>query len=60
MLFKSRDEKRKFGIMNFHKKFEMEMKKEYLWEFDAFGKCRQVLEQNGWNLPSKISQIDTF
>ena len=30
MLFKSRDEKRIFGIMNFQKNQEMEMKKEYL------------------------------
>ena len=30
MLFKSRDEKKIFGIMNFQKKLEMEMKKEYL------------------------------
>ena len=36
----------------------MEMKKEYLREFDAFGKCRQVLEQNGLNLAPKIWQID--
>ena len=31
----------------------MEMKKEYLRDFDAFGKFRQVLEENGRNLPSK-------
>ena len=30
MLFKSKDEKRIFGIMNFQKNLEMEMKKEYL------------------------------
>ena len=32
--------------MNFKKNLEIEMKKKYLREFDAFGKCRQVLEQN--------------
>ena len=37
----------------------MEMKKEYLREFDAFGKCRQGLEQNNRNMLPKISQIDT-
>ena len=37
MLFKSRDEKRMFVIMNFQKNLEMEMKKDYLRLFDAFG-----------------------
>ena len=35
------------------------MKKEYLREFDAFGKCRQILEQNGLIMVPKIVQIDT-
>ena len=41
MLFKSRDEKKIFGIMNFQKNLEMEIKREYLREFDG-----QVLVQN--------------
>ena len=45
MLFKSRDEKIIFGIMNFQKNLEMEMKKEYLREFDAFVKCHNIF----WN-----------
>ena len=41
MLFKSRDEKRIFGIMNFQKKSRNGNEKKYLREFDG-----QVLEQN--------------
>ena len=36
------------------------MKKEYLREFDAFGKCRQGLEQNRRYLVPKIWKIDTY
>ncbi len=36
----------------------MEMKKKYLREFDAFGKSRHVLIQNGRFLVPKIWQID--
>ena len=37
----------------------MEMKKEYLIEFDAFGKYRKGFEQNSRNILPKISQIYT-
>ena len=33
--------------MNFQKKSRNGNEKKYLREFDAFGNCRQVLEQNG-------------
>ena len=50
MLFKSRDEKRIFGIMNFQKKSRNGNEKRIFKEFDAFGKMyRQVLVQIGRN-----------
>ena len=43
--------------MNFQIKSRNGNEKEYFREFDAFGNCRQVLEQNGWNGHQKSGKV---
>jgi hypothetical protein len=52
MLFKSRDEKRIFGIMNFQKKSRNGNEKKYLREFDALEMLLETVAKF-WNKMSK-------
>ena len=56
MLFKSRDEKRIFGIMNFQKKSRNGNEKGIFKRIWCFWKIRQVLVQNGRNSATTFSR----
>ena len=63
MLFKSRDEKRIFGIMNFQKKSRNGNEKKYLREFDALEMLLETVAKFGKrtkcrNVPPLFLEID--